>query len=90
LEGFRFEMHWLQSPEFKTQVQQARAGPVRTSNKAWLLHIELARLAKALRRWNRLKVAHTRREADEAQQQILELDTAQEQRLLTEDEVRVL
>jgi hypothetical protein len=41
---------------------------VATTNKARLLHIKLSRLAKALKRWHKTKMAQARQEATEVQE----------------------
>jgi hypothetical protein len=67
-------------PEFKDIVVQSWAQPVSKTNKARGLHIKMPRLAKALRRWNRQKLADSKREAQEAQGLVLHLDQTQDTR----------
>jgi hypothetical protein len=86
--GFRFETWWLQMPGFKELVQQAWAAPVRSNNRARVLHIKLARLARALKRWNRERLTLLRQESDQASSQVLQLDQLQETRLLIEQEIQ--
>jgi hypothetical protein len=50
--GFCFEAFWLKLPEFMQLVASSWAMPVRARNKARVLHIKLAQLAKVLKRWN--------------------------------------
>jgi hypothetical protein len=44
--GFMFEAWWLQQPDFGNIVQQSWSQLVQSQNKARILHIKLARLAK--------------------------------------------
>jgi hypothetical protein len=51
------------------------------------LHIKLARLTKALKKLNKDKIAENKR-AKEAQQAVLPLDQAQDERQLIEEEIQ--
>jgi hypothetical protein len=82
--GFRFESYWLQMPEFKEIVAQSWVRPVSASNKVRALHIKLSRLAKALKKWHRQRMAESRREEKQAQELVLRLDQTQDQLQLTE------
>jgi hypothetical protein len=73
-------------PEFKEIVAQSWAAPVSTANKARLLHIELSRLAKVLKRWHKHKTAEARRQTTQAQELVLQLDGLQDERQLTTQE----
>jgi hypothetical protein len=84
--GFRFESYWLQMPEFKEIVAQSWVRPVSASNKVRALHIKLSRLAKALKKWHRQRMAESRREEKQAQELVLRLDQTQDQLQLTETE----
>jgi hypothetical protein len=76
----------LTLPDFKEIVALSWAAPVAATNKARLLHIKLSRLAKALKKWHRTKMAQARREVTEAQEQIMRLDQEQDVRQLTTQE----
>jgi hypothetical protein len=73
--------------ELKDIIEQSWSAPIASSNKARVLHVKLARLARQLKRWNRQKQTEMKREYQEAQTLILRLDQEQEQRQLTEGEM---
>jgi hypothetical protein len=73
-------------PELTDIIEQSWSAPVASSNKARVLHVKLASLARQLKRWNRLRQTEMR-EYQEAQNLILRLDQEQEQRQLTEGEI---
>jgi hypothetical protein len=52
------------------------------------LHIKLARLTKALKKLNKDKIAENKRAKEEAQQAVLQLDQAQDERQLIEEEIQ--
>jgi hypothetical protein len=56
------------------------------SYKARALHIKLARFPKALKKWHKEKVVANRRESEQAQQLVLQMDQIQDERRLTENE----
>jgi hypothetical protein len=85
---FRFEVFWLQLPEFRQLVADSWAESVQTGNKAHALRIKLVRLTKSLKRWNRQRTEEMKQEALTVQQQILQLDQLQDQRLLSDEEQR--
>jgi hypothetical protein len=47
--GFRFKSTWLLAPDFTDVVKESWCQPISASNKAWVLHIKLERLAKVLK-----------------------------------------
>jgi hypothetical protein len=57
-----------------------------SANRARVLLIKLARLAKALKRWSRARLASLRQQSMEASQTVLQLDQIQEARQLTTNE----
>jgi hypothetical protein len=81
--GFRFEAYWLHMPEVWDIVTQSWSAPISGSNKARILQIKLARLAKALKRWNRQRDREANHEYKAAQELILRLDQLQDHRQLT-------
>jgi hypothetical protein len=66
-------------PEFKDLVAQSWMAPVHPMNKARVLHIKLARLAKSLKQWNKQRMLIAGQEERESQDLILQLDQLQEQ-----------
>jgi hypothetical protein len=87
--GFRFEACWLHIPEFREVVAQSWDLSVPSANKARVLHIKLARLAKSLKRWNKQRIRASRQESLEAEQLVLRMDQLQEARPLTETELQL-
>jgi hypothetical protein len=55
--GFWFETCWLVMPGFTELVAQSWATPIHSTNKARVLHIKLARLAKMLKNWNKQRMS---------------------------------
>jgi hypothetical protein len=86
--GFRFESCGLVMTEFKELVAQSWMAPVHSMNKARVLHIKLARLAKSLKQWNKQRILIARQEERDTQELVLHLDQLQEQRQLTEAELQ--
>jgi hypothetical protein len=74
--------------EFKELVAQSWMAPVHSMNKARVLHIKLARLAKSLKQWNKQRILIARQEERDTQELVLHLDQLQEQRQLTEAELQ--
>jgi hypothetical protein len=85
-QGFQFETWWLQTQGFRATVQQTWAILMHSANRARVLLIKLARLAKALKRWSRAQLASLRQQSMEASQTVLQLDQIQEARQLTTNE----
>jgi hypothetical protein len=67
--------------DFKELVAQSWEVPVSSTNKARVLHIKLARLAKALKRWNMQRIIASKQESVEAQQLVLQMDELEERPL---------
>lgn len=84
--GFRFESFWLHQPGFLDLVQSSWTRPVASNNKARVLHVKLARLAKELRKWNRQRLDDIKQQANVAQQLVQQLDLLREQRQLNDAE----
>jgi hypothetical protein len=74
--------------DFKELVAQSWEVPVSSTNKARVLHIKLARLAKALKRWNMQRIIASKQESVEAQQLVLQMDELEEERPLTKAETQ--
>lgn len=85
--GFRFESFWLRQPGFLDMVKISWERPVLSNNKAHVLHIKLARLAKALRRWSKQRIEQLKEQVQLAERVVLHLDHIQDQRQLTVDEL---
>jgi hypothetical protein len=54
--GFRFQAWWTHMPGFMDTVKHSWEAPVNSINKAWVLHIKLARLGKALNKWSKERI----------------------------------
>jgi hypothetical protein len=67
-------------------VSKSCIAPLSATNKARALHIKLARLAKAPKKWHKEKVVANRRGSEQAQQLVLQMDQIQDERQLTESE----
>jgi hypothetical protein len=85
---FRFEAWWLQQPDFGDIVQQSWSQPVQSQNKARILHIKLARLAKRLKHWNKRRMEDLKKESMEAHRNLLQLEQTQDTRPLSADETQ--
>jgi hypothetical protein len=68
-------------------IQDVWAQPVNTQDAILRMHVKLIRTAKALKTWRRQNLGNLPLRLAIAQQLLLLLDTAQEQRLLTPDEL---
>jgi hypothetical protein len=75
-------------PDFRDVVQIFWTRTVGPANKAWILHIKLARLAKTLKQWHRARMKLMRKESEEAQTLVLQLDREEEHRQLEEVEIQ--
>lgn len=88
---FRFETWWTQMPGFHQQVQLAWDRPVPQEHNAMLtLHIKLSRVAKALRAWSKTLIPQGKLAAAVCREVIAQLETAQENRILTTQELDFL
>lgn len=85
--GLRFESFWLKQQGFLDQVKASWDRPVHSNNKARVLHIKLARLAKALRIWSAQRVEDLKSQVQLAERIVLHLEQIQDQRQLTEAEL---
>ncbi|KAM0908018.1 hypothetical protein ACQ4PT_015733 [Festuca glaucescens] len=84
--GFRFENFWLRSDGFADVVAHAWTREVRSADCARILHTKLCRIAAALKMWNRSLVREMVWLSNLANEIILGLDIAQEERDLTDEE----
>ncbi|CAM0944659.1 unnamed protein product [Alopecurus aequalis] len=78
--GFRFESYWTKLPDFLAVVEGAWAKHVHSADAFRRLHTKLARVAKALKKWNRQRKKEQRVQTELATEIIFNLDLAQENR----------
>jgi hypothetical protein len=83
-----FESWWLKAPGFHEMVQHIWNKEARSTNKARVLHIKLARLTKALKRWNKERLQLLKRESKEAEELVLKLNQEQDTQPLTTAEIQ--
>jgi hypothetical protein len=69
-------------PGFRETVQKSWEEPVNSLNKPRTLHIKLARLVKALKKWSKERLSTMKQEANDAAQIVLHLDQEQDSRPL--------
>jgi exonuclease III len=86
--GFRFQSWWTHATGFLEVVQKCWQVPVNSNNKARVLHVKLARLAKALKRWSKERLALIKQESMDASSTVLHLDQQQDTRQLTDEEIQ--
>lgn len=77
---------FVSSDGFAETVVNAWTKRLRETNAIRALHIKISRVTKALKKWNREIVARRRFRTVLANEVIFQLDTAQENRVLTEQE----
>ncbi|KAM0855649.1 hypothetical protein ACQ4PT_049622 [Festuca glaucescens] len=85
--GFRFEEYWVKQKGFLETIIEAWGTPVQAGDHIRTLHIKLSRVLKVLRTWSRARVGNIKLLTAVAEQVILGLDYAQEQRELTLAEI---
>jgi hypothetical protein len=78
--GFRFEAYWVNMPGFMEAVQAAREQPVNTQNALLRMHVKLLHTARA-------KFSDWKLKSAILQIVLLELEKAQERRMLTAEEM---
>jgi hypothetical protein len=89
--SFCFGIFWVKMEGFKEAVQIAWLKPLRSSfTPMKRLHIKLARAAKAIKLWRKTKVGDTRLHLAISKELILRFETAQEERVLTQEELDLL
>lgn len=84
---FRFEAFWFILQWLEQIVTTAWSKPVRGTDALRSLHIKLSRTASAIRRWSSETVGNLRLQFAVASEIILRLDQAQEERVLTQEEL---
>jgi hypothetical protein len=87
--SFRFENFWVHIDGFKEVVQQIWNKPVHSTMPLKRLNTKLARVAKGIRRWHREKVGDTRLQLAIVKEVLLQLELAQETRLLMSQETEL-
>ncbi|WVZ96688.1 hypothetical protein U9M48_042292 [Paspalum notatum var. saurae] len=89
--SFRFENYWVKMDGFKEAVQSAWSKQITSSHLPLKrLHIKLARTAKAIKAWRKAKIGDTKLQLVIVKEVILRLETAQEDRTLTFEELELL
>lgn len=83
---FRFENFWVRVPGFMEVVQQAWSSHTFGGHPFTKLSHKLTATTKALRKWSRSLFGEIKMQFHVAQEVILRLDLAQEDRILTADE----
>jgi hypothetical protein len=86
--GFRFEAYWINMPSFMDTVKIAWEQPVNTQNALLRMHVKLVRTARALKIWRRTIFSEWKLKSAFLQIILLELEKAQERRILTPEEHR--
>jgi hypothetical protein len=84
--GFRFETYWLKDEEFNDVVQESWNKQVQNTNPIRVLYTKIERTAKALKKWSKRKIRWTVHASNIATEIIFNLDLAQEERQLTDEE----
>jgi hypothetical protein len=87
--SFRFKNFWVHIDGFKEVVQQIWNKPVHSTMPLKRLNTKLARVAKGIRRWRKEKVGDTRLQLAIVKEVLLQLEAAQETRLLTSQETEL-
>ena len=85
--GFCFESFWVTMPGFNETIQEVWSHPVNTQDAILRFHVKLTRAAKALKLWKRQNLGNLALRLAIANEVLLFLDTAQEQRTLTPEEL---
>lgn len=88
--NFRFESYWLQLPGFLEVVQSSWQKPFLATNNLAIFCLKLHRLARDLRRWSRYQIGDIKLQLAVATEVILQLEVAQESRVLSVDERSLL
>ena len=85
--SFHFEAYWLKFPEFLEVASESWNRPIRGSNPFAKINLKLKRLARDLKRWSKSQIGHIRLQHAIANEVIFQLDVAQEERALTDEEL---
>jgi hypothetical protein len=85
--GFCFESFWANMPGFLETVQTAWAQLVNTQDSILRMHVKLIRTAKALKLWRRQSLGNLPLRLEIAKQLLPLMDTEQEKRPLSQDEL---
>ena len=87
--SFRFENYWTKMDGFQDLVHDIWNRPVATALPIKRLHIKMARVAKGIKRWKKEKIGDTRMQLAIVKEVLLQLEAAQEHRLLTAMELHL-
>lgn len=74
-------------PGFHDTVQAAWSKSAQTTDPFRKMHIKLARMGKALKRWQKTNIGNIKSQLAVAKEIIWQLDIAEEERVLTHDEI---
>jgi endonuclease/exonuclease/phosphatase (EEP) superfamily protein YafD len=85
--GFRFESYWINMPAFYETVQAAWSQTVNTQDPILRMHVKLIHTAKALKLWRRQTLGNLSLCLEIAKQLLLIMDTEQEKRTLSQEEL---
>jgi exonuclease III len=85
--GFRFESFWVNMAGVLEVIQEVWNQPVNTQDAIVRMHVKLIRTAKALKIWKRQNLGSLPLLLAIAKEELLLLDTTQEQRQLTPEEL---
>ena len=85
--GFRFESFWVNMPGFKEVIEDTWTQPVNTQDAILRMHVKLIRTAKALKLWRRQNLGNLQLRLEIVKEILKLLDGAQEQRVLTPEEL---
>jgi predicted ribonuclease YlaK len=85
--SFCFENFSTKADSFTEMVQEAWNKPVHSVLPLKRLHIKLAHAAKAIKRWSREKIGDTKLQLALVKEVLLQLELAQESRVLTAQEM---
>jgi len=87
--SFRFENFWTKMDGFQELVQSIWNRPVASALPMKRLHIKMARVAKGIKRWKKEKIGDTKMQLAIVKEVLLQLEAAQEHRLLTDMELHL-
>ena len=87
--SFRFENYWTKMEGFQDLVHNTWNRPVASALPMKRLHIKMARVAKAIKRWKKDKIGDTRIQLAIVKELLLQIEAAQEHRLLTAMELHL-
>jgi len=87
--SFHFENYWTKMEGFQDLVHNSWNRPVASALPIKRLHIKVARVAKAIKRWKKDKIGDMRIQFAIVKEVLLQLEAAQEHRVLTAMELHL-